>query len=163
LELDLKLWHRGEWSGLSATGLTVMANTDVDGGAAPDLPAGERRISERPAGCGVGPAGAVDPVGRARRATAQDRHPGGDERVFVFAADRLPWRYRYLPRDSFPPRSTVYNICRKFQLDGVREAIWAELHMALQLAFRPLAQGVGCGPRYTTTTVGKSDCERTFA
>ena len=40
-----------------------------------------------------------------------------------------PWRY--LPRDSFPPRSTVYNIFRKFQRDGVREAIWAELHMAL--------------------------------
>ena len=31
-----------------------------------------------------------------------------------------PWRY--LPRDSFPPRSTVYNIFRKFQRDGV-EAI----------------------------------------
>ena len=38
-----------------------------------------------------------------------------------------PWRY--LPRDS-PPRSTVYNIFRKFQRDGVSEAIWAELHMA---------------------------------
>jgi putative transposase len=32
-----------------------------------------------------------------------------------------PWRY--LPRDSFPPRSTVYNIFRKFQRDGVWEAI----------------------------------------
>jgi transposase len=39
---------------------------------------------------------------------------------------------RYLPRDSFPPRSTVYNIFRKFQRDGVWEAIWAELHMALR-------------------------------
>jgi transposase len=39
-----------------------------------------------------------------------------------------PWRY--LPRDSFPPRSTVYNIFRKFQ--RVWEAIWAELHMALR-------------------------------
>ena len=28
-----------------------------------------------------------------------------------------PWRY--LPRDSFQPRSTVYNIFRKFQRDGV--------------------------------------------
>ena len=27
-----------------------------------------------------------------------------------------PWRY--LPRDGFPPRSTVYNIFRKFQRDG---------------------------------------------
>jgi putative transposase len=41
-----------------------------------------------------------------------------------------PWRY--LPRDSFPPRSTVYNIFRKFQRDGVWDAIWAELHMALR-------------------------------
>jgi transposase len=41
-----------------------------------------------------------------------------------------PWRY--LPRDSFPPRSTVYNIFRKFQRDGIWEAIWAELHMALR-------------------------------
>jgi len=41
-----------------------------------------------------------------------------------------PWRY--LPRDSFPPRSTVYNIFRKFQRDGVWEAIWAELHMVLR-------------------------------
>ena len=41
-----------------------------------------------------------------------------------------PWRY--LPRDSFPPRSTFYNIFRKFQRDGVWEAMWAELHMALR-------------------------------
>ncbi|HKD30750.1 MAG TPA: IS5 family transposase [Xanthobacteraceae bacterium] len=41
-----------------------------------------------------------------------------------------PWRY--LPRDSFPPRSTVYNIFRKFQRDDVWEAIWAELHVALR-------------------------------
>jgi transposase len=41
-----------------------------------------------------------------------------------------PWRY--LPRDGFPPRSTVYNIFRKFQQEGVWEAIWAELHMALR-------------------------------
>ena len=41
-----------------------------------------------------------------------------------------PWRY--LLRDSFPPRSTVYNIFRKFQRDGVWETIWAELHMALR-------------------------------
>jgi transposase len=39
---------------------------------------------------------------------------------------------RYLPRDSFPPRSTVYNIFRKYRRDGVWGAIWAELHMALR-------------------------------
>jgi putative transposase len=41
-----------------------------------------------------------------------------------------PWRY--LPRDPFPPRSTVYNIFRQFQQQGRWEAIWAELHMALR-------------------------------
>ena len=41
-----------------------------------------------------------------------------------------PWRY--LPCDGFPPRSTAYNIFRKFQRDSVWEAIWAELHMALR-------------------------------
>ena len=32
---------------------------------------------------------------------------------------RAGCRWRYPPRDSFPPRSTVYNIFRKFQRDGV--------------------------------------------
>src|SRR5277367_3012311 len=41
-----------------------------------------------------------------------------------------PWRY--LPREGFPPRSTVYNIFRKFQRQRAWEAIWAELHMALR-------------------------------
>jgi len=45
---------------------------------------------------------------------------------------RTGFPLRYLPRDGFPPRSTVYNIFRKFQRDGVWEAIWAELHMALR-------------------------------
>ena len=41
-----------------------------------------------------------------------------------------PWRC--LPRDGFPPRSTIYNIFRKFQRGGAWETIWAELHMALR-------------------------------
>ena len=41
-----------------------------------------------------------------------------------------PWRY--LPRDSFPPRSTVYHIFLKFQRHGVWGAIWAEPLMALR-------------------------------
>jgi hypothetical protein len=65
----------------------------------------------------VGAAGAPDPQGVARRATTQNRHAGGDECRSLSAAHRLPWRY--LPRDGFPPRSTVYNIFRKFQRDGV--------------------------------------------
>jgi len=50
--------------------------------------------------------------------------------IFYLLRTGCPWRY--LPRDSFPPRSTVYNIFRKFQRDGVWEAIWAELHIALR-------------------------------
>src|SRR6202040_4447331 len=50
----------------------------------------------------------------------------------IFYLLRTGWPWRYLPRDSFPPRSTVYNIFRKFQRDGVWEAISAELHMALR-------------------------------
>jgi putative transposase len=41
-----------------------------------------------------------------------------------------PWRY--LPRGIYPPRSTVYNIFRAFQRDGVWEAIWDELRMVLR-------------------------------
>jgi Putative transposase of IS4/5 family (DUF4096) len=37
----------------------------------------------------------------------------------IFYLLRNGCRWRYLPRDSFPPRSTVYNIFRKFPLDGV--------------------------------------------
>jgi len=75
----------------------------------------------------VGAAGAADPQGVTGRATAQDGHAGGDERHSLPAAHR-----RYLPHDGFPPRSTVYNIFRKFQREGTWEAIWAELHMALR-------------------------------
>src|SRR5260370_42581903 len=108
-----------------------MANGNVDGGAPPDLSAGGGRISERSGGCRVGVARAADPQGVTGRATAQDGHAGGDERHSLPAAHRgCPWRY--LPHDGFPPRSTVYNIFRKFQREGTWEAIWAGLHMSLR-------------------------------
>lgn len=50
--------------------------------------------------------------------------------VFYLLRTGCPWRY--LPRDGFPPRSTVYNIFRKFQREGAWDAIWAELHMVLR-------------------------------
>ena len=50
--------------------------------------------------------------------------------IFYPLRTGCPWRY--LPRDEFPPRSTVYNIFRKFQKDGVWEAIWEELRTALR-------------------------------
>jgi transposase len=55
--------------------------------------------------------------------------------IFYLLRTGCPWCY--LPRDSFPPRSTVYNIFGKFQRDGVWEAIWAELHMALRTRDQP--------------------------
>ncbi len=59
-------------------------------------------------------------------------HAGGDERDPVSASDGLP--LAHLPRDGFPPRSTVYNVFRDFQRQGVWEAIWAELHADLREA-----------------------------
>src|SRR5437868_2908004 len=107
-----------------------MVNGDVDGGAPSDLSAGGQRLYERSEGCGVGAAGTADPRDVAGWATAQDRHARGDERHLLFAAH---WVALALSaRDSFPSRSTVYSIFRKFQRDGVWEAIWAELHMALR-------------------------------
>jgi transposase len=50
--------------------------------------------------------------------------------IFFLLRTGCPWRY--LPRGAFPPRSTVYNIFRAFQREGVWEAIWAELLMALR-------------------------------
>jgi len=52
--------------------------------------------------------------------------------IFYLLRTGCPWRY--LPRAAFPPRSTVYNIFRKFQREGVWERIWEELHMAVREA-----------------------------
>ena len=51
--------------------------------------------------------------------------------ILYLLRSACPWRY--LP-SNFPPRSTVYNIFRNFQRDGVWEAIWAELHADLRAA-----------------------------
>ena len=50
--------------------------------------------------------------------------------IFYLLRTGCPWRY--LPRRVFPPRSTVYNIFRAFQRQGVWEAIWEELRAALR-------------------------------
>jgi transposase len=52
--------------------------------------------------------------------------------IFYLLRTGCPWRY--LPRGDFPPRSTVYNIFRKFQREGAWERIWEELQMALREA-----------------------------
>jgi putative transposase len=50
--------------------------------------------------------------------------------IFYLLRTGCPWRY--LPGRVFPPRSTVYNIFRAFQRQGVWEAIWEELRAALR-------------------------------
>lgn len=50
--------------------------------------------------------------------------------IFYLLRTGCPWRY--LPRGIFPPRSTVYNIFRAFQREGVWEGIWEELRAALR-------------------------------
>jgi transposase len=52
--------------------------------------------------------------------------------IFYLLRTGCPWRY--LPRGDFPPRSTVYNIFRKFQREGAWQRIWEELQMALREA-----------------------------
>jgi putative transposase len=69
----------------------------------------------------VGAAGAADP-----QAVAGGRPRKTDIRAAMNAILYLlctgsPWRY--LPRVHFPPRSTFYNVFRKFQRNGVWEAI----------------------------------------
>jgi hypothetical protein len=80
----------------------------------------------------VGGFGAADPRGQARRAAAQDGYARGDERDLLSPAHRLPVAVSAVR--PVPPRSTVYNIFRQFQRDGVWERIWEELHMALREA-----------------------------
>src|ERR1700734_2674982 len=57
--------------------------------------------------------------------------------IFYLLRTGCPWRD--LPRGAFPPRSTVYNIFRQFQRDGVWERIWEELpwRCAKRSAARP--------------------------
>ena len=105
-----------------------MANSDVDGGAAPDLPAGRRWLSSD----------LKDAEWARLKPMIPSARPGGLPRktdmgaamnaILYFLRTGCPWRD--LPRDSFPPRSTVYDIFRKFQYDRDWETLWAELHMA---------------------------------
>ena len=78
-------------------------------------------------------------MGSARAADPAAKHGGRPRKTGMRAAINAilyllrtgcPWRY--LPRDGFPPRSTVYNIFRNFQKDGVWDAIWDKLSMALR-------------------------------
>ncbi len=103
---------------------------DVDGGGSDDVSPDWGSAPERSDRSGMGALGAADSVGEARRTAAQDRHALGDERDFLSSEDRLP--VAVFAAGDFPPRSTVYNIFRAFQRQGVWEAIWEELRMALR-------------------------------
>ena len=63
----------------------------------------------------------ASPGGRARKTDMR----AAMNAILYLLRTGCPWRY--LPRDSVPPRSTVYNIFRKFQREGVREAIWGRV------------------------------------
>ena len=78
----------------------------------------------------MGSLGASDTAGEAGWTAAPDRHVLGDERDLLSSANRLPVALFAAP--VFPPRSTVYNIFRAFQREGVWEAIWEELRAALR-------------------------------
>src|SRR6202171_666714 len=107
-----------------------MANSNVDRGAPRDLPARRQGVSERSEGCGMGAAGAADPAGVARGRPRKTDMRAAMTAILYLLRTGCPWRY--LPREGFPPRSTVYNIFRKFQREGTWEAIWAEVHVALR-------------------------------
>src|SRR6266446_34293 len=61
----------------------------------------------------------ASPGGRPRKTEMQ----AAMNAILYWLRTGCPWRY--LPRDGFSPRSTVYNIFRKFQRDGVWKAICA--------------------------------------
>lgn len=99
----------------------------------------EHRAAHGQAGAGF-PSDLTDPEWERLAPLIPPAKPGGRPRgtdmreamnaILYLLRTGCPWRY--LPRDSFPPRSTVYNIFRRFQAEGQWEAIWAELHMALR-------------------------------
>ncbi|MBY0332198.1 MAG: transposase [Acetobacteraceae bacterium] len=67
----------------------------------------------------------IPPAKPGGRPRATDMRAAADA-LFYLLRTGCPWRY--LPRDGrFPPRSTVYNIFRGFQRDGVWQAIAATL------------------------------------
>ena len=123
-----------------------MANSDVDGGAAGFT--GGRATAIR-ATCGILSGPPALPGGRPRKT---DMRAAVNAILFLLRTG-CPWRY--LPRDSSPPRSTVYNIFRKFQRDGVWEAIWAELHYGIARANRWGGQPLGGGSRQQADQIGR--------
>ena len=99
----------------------------------------EHRKAYRRGGSGF-PSDMTDSEWRVLGPLIPDATPGGRPRktdmrsamnaILYLLRTGCPWRY--LPRDGFPPRSTVYNIFRKFQADGTWSAIWDHLYPMLR-------------------------------
>jgi transposase len=68
--------------------------------------------------------------------------------LYLLRAD-CPWRY--LPRDHFPPRWTLYKIFCKFLRNGVWEAIWAAYGLS-----EPMGRETSPSLRFLTANQSKS-------
>jgi transposase len=71
----------------------------------------------------------IPPASRGERPRETDMRAAMNAILYLL---RTGCSWRYLPRDGFPPRSTVHNIFRKFRREGTSEAIRAKLHMELR-------------------------------
>ena len=99
----------------------------------------EHRNTYRRAGPGF-PSNLTDAEWSVLKPLIPDATPGGRPRqtdmrsamnaILYLLRTGCPWRY--LPRDDFPPRSTVYNIFRKFQADGTWASIWDQIYPMLR-------------------------------
>ena len=99
----------------------------------------EHRETYRRAGTDF-PSNLTDAEWRVLEPFIPDATPGGRPRktdmrsamdaILYLLRTGCPWRY--LPRDGFPPRSTVYKIFRKFQADGTWASIWDQLYPVLR-------------------------------
>ncbi|MGI4764103.1 MAG: transposase [Janthinobacterium lividum] len=86
------------------------------------------------------PSNLTDPEWIVLQPLIPDAMPGGRPRktdmrlamnaILYLLRTGCPWHY--LPRDGFPPRSTVYNIFRKIQADGTWNSIWDQLYPMLR-------------------------------
>src|SRR5271166_6837577 len=107
----------------------------------------------------MGAVGTADSAGRARRATAQDRMRAAINAILYLLRTGCPWRY--LPRDGFPPRSTVYNIFRKFPSRGHLGGDLGRATYGAARADGPRGQPVGCGSRQPIGQIGGKGAVKT--
>ena len=99
----------------------------------------------------MGAAGTNDPLARPGGRPRKTDMRAAMNAILYLLRTGCPWRY--LPRDSFPPCSTVYNIFPKFQRDGVWETIWPSCIWRCA-ADGPGGQPLGCGSRQPIGQVG---------